>query len=130
MGATTAGGMTASKRPPRNGASGGSSHSRIGLSRLSVPRRVAATVPMKLSAALVGIRPIGPMPEPWRSAHGPQPAVQVQHQLEYARLLHNLTPERAKLAAQRLGEPSGLLIKRRRLAVDLHDVRLLRHTPV
>ena len=46
-GAATTGGIRASKREPSNGDSSGSSHSRIGFSRVTVLRRVEATVPMK-----------------------------------------------------------------------------------
>ena len=61
-GADTTGGIKASKRDPSKGGSAGSSHSRIGFSRVTVPRRVEATVPMNDSADTDGNLPIGLIP--------------------------------------------------------------------
>ena len=56
-GPDTTGGMSASNREPSNGEWSGSSHSRIGFSRVTAPRSIEATVAMKDSAVGAAIFP-------------------------------------------------------------------------
>jgi hypothetical protein len=85
-GADTTGGIRASNREP----SSGSSHSRIGFSRVTVLRNVLATVAMKDSAVAGGIVPAG-----------------IQHQLDDIRFVQQ-PAESAELALHAFRKPARL----------------------